>query len=80
MKLWLLCLQKLNYFHYHLQLDYLCLQELEKVLAPWRGHWMAKATVEMAFWDLWAKALGLPLKTLLGGTGDKVAVGVSLGL
>ncbi|WP_067215676.1 o-succinylbenzoate synthase [Stappia indica] len=55
-------------------------QELEKVLAPWRGHWMAKATVEMAFWDLWAKALGLPLKTLLGGTGDKVAVGVSLGL
>lgn len=55
-------------------------QQLEKVLAPWRGHWMAKATVEMAFWDLWAKALGLPLKTLLGGSGDRVAVGVSLGI
>lgn len=54
--------------------------ELERVLAPWRGHWMAKATVEMAFWDLWAKSLGLPLKTLLGGSGDKVAVGVSLGI
>lgn len=54
--------------------------ELERLLAPWRGHWMAKATVEMAFWDLWAKSLGLPLKTLLGGSGDKVAVGVSLGI
>lgn len=54
--------------------------ELEHVLAPWRGHWMAKATVEMAFWDLWAKSLCLPLKTLLGGSGDKVAVGVSLGI
>ena len=53
---------------------------LEKVLAPWRGNPMAKAVVEMAFWDLWAKSLNLPLKTLLGGSGDRVAVGVSLGI
>jgi len=53
---------------------------LERVLTPWRGHQMAKAVVEMAFWDLWAKSLNLPLKTLLGGSGDRVAVGVSLGI
>lgn len=41
---------------------------------------MAKAMVEMAFWDLWAKSLNVPLKVLLGGTGDHVDVGVSLGI
>lgn len=54
--------------------------EVEKLLTPWRGHHMARAMVEMAFWDLWAKSLGLPLKTLLGGTGEEVDVGVSLGI
>lgn len=55
-------------------------QALEKVLAPWRGHQMAKATVEMAFWDLWAKSLGLPMQTVLGGNGNAIDVGVSLGI
>ncbi|KIC39095.1 O-succinylbenzoate synthase [Ruegeria sp. ANG-R] len=54
--------------------------ELEPILAPWRGHRMAKAVVEMAFWDLWAKSLGIPLQAALGGTGDSVDVGVSLGI
>jgi len=53
---------------------------LEKVLAPWRGHYMAKAMVEMAFWDLWAKSLNLPLKTVLGGLKSAIDVGVSLGI
>ncbi len=55
-------------------------QALEQVLLPWRGHTMTKATVEMAFWDLWAKSLNLPLKTVLGGLGEAVDVGVSLGI
>jgi o-succinylbenzoate synthase len=55
-------------------------QALEQVLVPWRGHTMTKATVEMAFWDLWAKSLNLPLKTVLGGLGEAVDVGVSLGI
>jgi O-succinylbenzoate synthase len=55
-------------------------QSLHRILAPWRGNSMAKAMVEMAFWDLWAKALDLPLKSLLGGAGDAVDVGVSLGI
>lgn len=53
---------------------------LGRLLAPWRGHWMAKAMFEMAFWDLWAKALGLPLASLLGGVRAAVPVGVSLGI
>lgn len=53
---------------------------VENLLTSWRGHYMARALVEMAFWDLWAKSLNLPLKTLLGGTGDAVDVGVSLGI
>lgn len=55
-------------------------QALEPLLAPWRGHQMTKAMVEMAFWDLWAKSLGLPIKTLLGGSREAIDVGVSLGI
>lgn len=54
--------------------------ELLPILAPWRGHRMSKAVVEMAFFDLWAKALGLPLKAALGGVRDEVPVGVSIGI
>jgi len=54
--------------------------ELEPILAPWRGNRMAKAVLEMAFWDLWAKSLGIPLKTALGGVRDAVDVGVSIGI
>lgn len=54
--------------------------ELAVVLDRWRGNRMAKATLEMAFWDLWAKSFGVPLKVMLGGAGDQVDVGVSLGM
>jgi O-succinylbenzoate synthase len=54
--------------------------DLLAILDPWRGHRMSKAVVEMAFWDLWSKALGLPLKSALGGVRDAVEVGVSLGI
>ena len=53
---------------------------LARLFAPWRANFMARATVEMAFWDLWAKALNLPLQTALGGAGDAIDVGVSLGI
>ncbi|MCK5649720.1 MAG: o-succinylbenzoate synthase [Gemmatimonadetes bacterium] len=49
--------------------------------APWvRGHRMAKAGMEMTAWDLAAKIRGVSLATLLQGTRDRVAVGVSVGL
>lgn len=55
-------------------------QAVGRHLAPWRGNHMARATVEMAFWDLWARSLNLPLQTVLGGEGDAIDVGVSLGI
>ncbi|MBV2143554.1 o-succinylbenzoate synthase [Falsochrobactrum sp. TDYN1] len=54
--------------------------DLSAILDPWRGHRMSKAMVEMAIWDLWAKALNLPLSVALGGVRDTVDVGVSLGI
>ena len=49
--------------------------------APWlRGHPMARATVEMACWDLEAKRRKVSLTTLLGGRAESVAVGVSIGI
>lgn len=55
-------------------------EALARLFAPWRANFMARATVEMAFWDLWAKSLGLPLQTVLGGSGEAIDVGVSLGI
>lgn len=55
----------------------------EDLLTPtrWiRGHRMAKAAVEMAGWDLAARALGSSLASVLGGSRDAVPVGVSVGL
>ncbi|MBI5653901.1 MAG: o-succinylbenzoate synthase [Chloroflexi bacterium] len=45
-----------------------------------RGHNMAKAGLESALWDLFAKARGVSLAQMLGGTRDKIAVGVSIGI
>lgn len=45
-----------------------------------RGHPMAKAAVEMAAWDLAAKAKGVALAVMLGGTRSVVPVGVSVGM
>jgi len=50
------------------------------LLASIRGHNMAKASLEMACWDLAAKARGISLRDLLGGARDRVAVGVSVGI
>ena len=49
--------------------------------AKWlRGHPMARATVEMATWDLEAKRRVAPLSGLLGGSRRSVPVGVSVGI
>ena len=48
--------------------------------ADLRGHNMAKAAVEMGVWELAARLKSLPLARLLGGTRERVAVGISLGI
>jgi o-succinylbenzoate synthase len=60
--------------------DYATAHQLLRDLHPVRGHNMAVAAVEMAFWDLHAKALGVPLWQLLGGVRTAIPVGVSIGI
>jgi O-succinylbenzoate synthase len=45
-----------------------------------RGHLMAKAALEMACWEMAARASNVALATLLGGVRDRVEVGISLGI
>jgi o-succinylbenzoate synthase len=45
-----------------------------------RGHEMAKSGLENALWDAEAQIKGVPLSTLLGGTLQEIACGVSLGI
>ena len=55
-------------------------ESLAQFLSPSRAGRMTKAMVEMAFYDLWAKSLNLPLWQVLGGSQTDLAVGVSLGI
>ncbi|HUF13472.1 MAG TPA: o-succinylbenzoate synthase [Longimicrobiales bacterium] len=45
-----------------------------------RGHPMARAALEMAAWHLEAQQRGVSLASLLGGSKDRIEVGVSIGL
>ncbi len=45
-----------------------------------RGHRMAKASLEVACWDLQARREGKPLWQLLGGTRTTIECGVSIGI
>jgi O-succinylbenzoate synthase len=56
------------------------LDDLAQRFAPFRGHNMAKAGLELAYMDLVARATGQPLSRLIGGEYERVAVGVSLGI
>lgn len=45
-----------------------------------RGHPLARASLEMALWDLDAKRNNVSLSSLLGGEKERVPVGVSVGI
>lgn len=45
-----------------------------------RGHAMARAAVEMGCWDLAAQKRGEPLAAYLGGSRERIATGISLGI
>jgi O-succinylbenzoate synthase len=55
-------------------------EALQQRMAFVRGHLMAKAGVEMAFWDMLGKKRGCSMREMLGGIRQKVDVGVSVGL
>ncbi len=54
--------------------------DVTQALARVRGNRMAKAGLEFAVWEWAARAEGQSLAALLGGTRDRVAVGVSVGI
>jgi O-succinylbenzoate synthase len=53
--------------------------ELQERLSPVRGNQFAKASLDLAWWDLHARMLGKPLWDVLGGVGDTVEVGEDFG-
>ncbi|HKZ81585.1 MAG TPA: o-succinylbenzoate synthase [Pyrinomonadaceae bacterium] len=56
------------------------LSNVAERFAPFRGHNMAKAGLELAYMDLLARLTNQSLSWLLGGTRERVPVGVSLGI
>lgn len=54
--------------------------EIYALFGKVRGHYFAKAGVEMAAWTLWSQATGIPLGEALGGTRQTIIAGVSLGI
>ena len=51
-----------------------------EIYKPFKRNNMAKASIEGAIWDLYAKKKGITLAEAMGGTKKEVDVGVSLGL
>ncbi|SRR5581483_1272374 len=54
--------------------------EVWPLLAPIRGHNMAKAAIEAAIWDAEARQKDLPLWKLVGGSIEEIPCGVSIGI
>ncbi|GMG85019.1 o-succinylbenzoate synthase [Paralimibaculum aggregatum] len=51
---------------------------LQARLASFKGNYFAKAALDTAWWDLHAKARGLPLWRLIGGAAPEVRVGADI--
>jgi O-succinylbenzoate synthase len=54
--------------------------EVRELWARVRGHQFAKAGLDIACWDLFARAAGRPLARALGGERKTIEAGVSLGI
>jgi O-succinylbenzoate synthase len=55
-------------------------ERVAEILAPVKGHRMAKSTLEMAILDAQLRAAGCSFQSFLGGTSPAVRVGVSVGI
>ncbi len=79
-----------NQTAWHILRDYLIpailgkeISSVDDAISHWsrvRGHNMAKGGLESALWDAFARARGLSLSAVLGGTRERIPVGVSVGL
>lgn len=55
-------------------------QELQQYLKPVKGNYFAKAALDIAWWDLHARSLDLPLWQIIGGVKRPIKVGVAFGI
>jgi len=55
-------------------------EDVPAIYAKVRGNRMAKSGLEFSVWDLFGRMQGKSLANMLGGTRDKIAVGVSVGV
>jgi o-succinylbenzoate synthase len=54
--------------------------EVNQLFAPIRRNQMAKASIEMAVWDIYAQIQKTSLAQVIGGTRSQIDVGISLGI
>lgn len=54
--------------------------EVSEIFADFRRNYMAKAAIETAVWDLYARNQGISVAAALGGTREKIEVGISIGI
>lgn len=54
--------------------------DVSALFSPIKGNNMAKAAIEGAVWDLYAKQQNIPLAKALGGEKTEIEVGISLGI
>jgi len=54
--------------------------ELQQILSGVKGHYFAKASLDLAWWDLHARLRGEPLWRTVGGQTDIIKVGADIGV
>lgn len=54
--------------------------QVTEIFAPIRKNKMAKASIEGAIWDIYAQQTNQSLAQALGGTKDRIEVGISIGI
>ncbi|HLS08772.1 o-succinylbenzoate synthase [Lentibacillus sp.] len=76
--------------NYHIMTDFLMKllrendihhpEEVRNIFQPIKRNYMAKAALEGAIWDLYAKRKNMTLSEALGGTRKQIDVGISIGI
>lgn len=55
-------------------------EDLQQRLQLFKGNWFAKAALDTAWWDLYARSLGQPLYRVLGGSRSTISAGADFGI
>lgn len=55
-------------------------EQLQQLLSPFKGNPFAKAALDLAWWDLYARGRNEPLWRTIGGVGEEFDVGADFGI